>query len=71
VLRGDSMPSPDPLFPVAALLGRLVGRDRSGSKWSRAAGWFLCHCGAARRLVLKWHRPSNSSGSLASEAEAS
>jgi hypothetical protein len=71
VLRGDSMPGPDPLFPVEALLGRLVGRDPSGSKWSRAAGWFLCHCGTARRLVLKWHQPSKSSGSLASEAEAS
>jgi hypothetical protein len=30
VLRGDSMPGPDPLFPIEALLGRLVGRAGEG-----------------------------------------
>jgi hypothetical protein len=24
-------------------------------KWSRALGMVLCHCGVARRLVLKLH----------------
>lgn len=68
LLRGDSMPGPDPLFPSEALLGRLVrradgGRGVSapalrtgfGSRWSRAAGMLLCHCGLARRLALKLH----------------
>jgi hypothetical protein len=71
VLRGDSMPGPDPIFPVEALLGRLVGRDSSGGKRPRVAGWFMCHCGMARRLALKLHQPSDSSGRLASETGAS
>jgi hypothetical protein len=69
LLRGDSVPGPDPLFPSEALLGRLVrsadeGRGVSapalrpgfGVKWSRAVGMLLCHCGVARRLALKLHR---------------
>ena len=68
LLRGDSMPNPDPLFPSEALLGRLVRRadeERSvsapalrlgfGAKWSRAVGMLLCHCSVARRLALKLH----------------
>lgn len=70
LLRGDSVPGPDPLFPSEALLGRLVrradeGRAASvsapalrsgfGVKWSRAVGMLLCHCGVARRLALKLH----------------
>lgn len=68
VLRGDSMPGSDPLFPPEALLGRLVrsadeGRAVSapalrlgfGVKWSRAVGMLLCHCSVARRLALKLH----------------
>ena|ERR1035438_6468065 len=71
VLRGDSMPGPDPVYPVEALLGRLGGRDDAGSKCSRAAGWFLCHCGIARRLALRLHRPRQASRRLGSEAGAS
>ena len=67
LLRGDSMPGSDPQFPAKALLGRLVskaGERRGvsgfgvkwfGAKWSRALGMVLCHCGVARRLVLKLH----------------
>jgi hypothetical protein len=71
VLRGDSMPGADPVYPVEALLGRLGGRDGSRSKWFRAAGWFLCHCGVARRLALSLHQPRQASGRLGSEAGAS
>ena len=68
LLRGDSMPGPDPLFPSEALLGRLVHRADDGRgvsapalrpgfgvRWSRAVGMLLCHCGIARRLALKLH----------------
>jgi hypothetical protein len=68
LLRGDSMPNPDPLFPSQALLGRLVPRADEGRavsapalrlgfgvKWSRAVGLLLCHCSVARRLALKLH----------------
>jgi hypothetical protein len=68
LLRGDSMPGSDPLFPSEALLGRLVrGSDGGqristaalrpglGAKCSRAVGMLLCHCDVARRLALKIH----------------
>ena len=68
LLRGDSMPGPDPLFSSEALLGRLVGsanqgrvgsapalRPGFGVKWSRALGMLFCHCSVARRLALKLH----------------
>jgi hypothetical protein len=68
LLRGDSMPRPDPQFSADALLGRLVlGADEGGAvsaaalrlglgvKWSRAVGTLLCHCNVARRLALKLH----------------
>ena len=68
LLRGDSMPGPDPRFPSEALLGRFVrrvGEERSVAavtqrRWfavecSRALGMLLCHCGVARRLALKFH----------------
>jgi hypothetical protein len=68
-LRGDSLPGADPLFPVAALLGRLSGfADKKrcipelalspgfGARLSRAIGLLLCHCGLARRVALKLHR---------------
>ncbi len=65
VLRGDSMPGPDPRFPSDALLGRLScvvdGRRRvSTSRWprsmmTRALGIVFCHCGPARRLALRIH----------------
>jgi hypothetical protein len=63
LLRGDSVPGPDPLFPAQALLGRLVRRSgerrvasRFGVKWSRAVGMVLCYCSVARRFALKLHR---------------
>jgi hypothetical protein len=57
VLRGDSMPGPDPQYPREALLGRLVrSPDReqvfSASVLSRAVGMVICHCSFARRLAL-------------------
>ncbi len=58
VLRGDSMPGPDPLFPVEALLGRLVDaadKRRGRAALSRALGLLLCHCGVARRFALRLH----------------
>jgi hypothetical protein len=68
LLRGDSVPGPDPLFPPQALLGRLVSRANEGrtastralrqwfgATWARALGILFCHCGLARRLALKIH----------------
>jgi len=68
LLRGDSMPGPDPRFPPGAMLGRLVrgvGEERGVAavtqrrwfavKCSRALGALFCHCGLARRLALKLH----------------
>ena len=68
LLRGDSMPGPDPQFPPGAMLGRLVSRvgEERGiaaitqRRWfavgcSRALGMLLCYCGMARRLALKLH----------------
>ncbi|HSZ64523.1 MAG TPA: S24/S26 family peptidase [Terriglobales bacterium] len=75
VLRGDSVPRPDPLFPPEALLGRLVlsghhiaeprrrDRFRVSAKWSRAAGMLLCSCGVARRLALRLHSRGKASAS--------
>lgn len=76
LLRGDSMPGSDPLFPSEALLGRLVrGTDGGqrifadarrrgfGANCSRAVGTLLCHLDMARRLALKIHslrKPSQS-----------
>jgi len=63
MLRGDSVPGPDPLYPTEAVLGRLVRRAsrlKSGANWlgwkcSRAVGMLLCHCAVARRLALRLH----------------
>jgi hypothetical protein len=56
LLRGDSMPGPDPLFPPEALVGRLAGSSSAlGMAWSRALGLLLCHFSFARRLALKLH----------------
>jgi hypothetical protein len=71
LLRGDSVPAPDPLFPPEALVGRLVGRNlslgttrfatswfaasRIGTVWSRAWGMLFCHWGFARRVALRLH----------------
>jgi len=65
VLCGDSMPGPDPLYAPAALLGRLVNRNDTGtngkrsftpSAWNRCLGLMFCHCSIFRRLALKFHR---------------
>ncbi len=81
VLRGDSVPGPDPLFPPEALLGRLVysahdigdltqrSRPKVSAKWSRAAGMLLCYCGLARRLTLKLHNRKKASASDLQNAE--
>jgi hypothetical protein len=53
LLRGDSMPAPDPEFSGGELLGRVVACSRPLRRWSRAIGQLFCHCGAARRLALK------------------
>lgn len=55
LLRGDSMPGPDPKFPDEALLGRLAVRG-GGGVWSRVIGRFLCFCNPARRLALRLHQ---------------
>ena len=68
LLRGDCVPSPDPLLPPEALLGRLVSRGGDGqetpagalrqwlgARWARALGVLFCYCGIARRLALKIH----------------
>jgi hypothetical protein len=54
LLRGDSMPAPDPEFSTEALLGR-ISRPIPLRWWSRAVGWLFCFCGPVRRLVLKLH----------------
>jgi hypothetical protein len=62
VLRGDSVPVPDPVFPPNAFLGRLTAVPRRGTlalAWYRAAGLVLCYCGLARRLALALHRWRN------------
>ena len=65
LLRGDSMPAPDPIFPSTAFQGRLIGIERAGrtiplsvrlQPWSRALGVLFCYSGIARRLALKVHR---------------
>ena len=75
LMRGDSMPGPDPLYPRDALLGRLAGLVRRGKwvaprrlrSWSRAVGLLLCHCSWARHVALKFLRPQGVSGPNAPE----
>jgi len=67
LLRGDSMPHPDPRFPSEALLGRLVGLSHSQDAkervrpvlplrpWAWAMGRFICFFAPARRLALMLH----------------
>ena len=74
LLRGDSVPRPDPQYPREAFLGRLVhqaGEKRGSftSMFSRAAGLLLCHFAPARRLALKLHsRPRASARACESVA---
>jgi hypothetical protein len=57
LLRGDSMPGPDPQFPIEALLGRLVRRVDESADDGRAV-----HAAALRRgfrangFGVKWSR---------------
>jgi hypothetical protein len=75
VLRGDSMPNPDPVFPAEALLGGLVSsggafhRPRL-TKLSRTVGVLLCHCAPARRLALKLHSMRKASRRKFQQSEA-
>ena len=65
LLRGDSMPRPDPRFSDQALLGRLAscGNQRKNQGlpvlplrlWSWALGQLFCFFGPARRLALRLH----------------
>jgi hypothetical protein len=77
LLRGDSMPGVDPLFPSEALLGRLVRRIESSrgtspsafalrrgwsARFSRAMGFLFCHVSLARRIALRIHcQPASTS----------
>jgi len=65
LLRGDSLPGPDPIYSREAFLGRLVSVARDGqaiaipaplSFWQRVLGQVCCYCGPARRLALRLHR---------------
>jgi len=69
LLRGDSMPHPDPRFPSEALLGRLVSRSHGQDldakdpvrpilplrPWAWAMGRVICFFAPARRLALMLH----------------
>ena len=76
LLRGDSMPAPDPVFASGTFQGRLVHLVRAGRTlplpvplrpWSRALGLLLCHFGIARRLALKLHHWRTSQSISASD----
>lgn len=67
VTRGDSMPGPDPAFPIDALLGKVVSVTRGGQvvsgrtrRLSRTLGLLVCHCSLARRAALTFHSYRNS-----------
>jgi len=64
LLRGDSMPAPDPIFPSDGFQGRLDQVTRAGRTiplsvrlrpWSRALGVLLCYCRIVRCLALRVH----------------
>ena len=65
VLRGDSMPGPDPWFAGEAFVGRLVRDSRHNSVrdfqrrvmriLARALGLLFCYSRTSRRLALKLH----------------
>lgn len=83
LLRGDSMPAPDPIFPSTCFHGRLVQVARAGRTirlpmrlrpWYRALGVLLCYCGIARRLALRVHnwrtsQPREIPGSLVKDPQ--
>ena len=64
ILRGDSLPKPDPAVPVQAIVGRLTRVTRAGrsipvsrrsSAIRRAYGIVLCYSDMARRIAFKIH----------------
>lgn len=76
ITRGDSMPAPDPAFPVDALLGKLVRISRDGQTvapelwlWSRMIGLLLCHFSFARRVALRLQASRNSRRQPSAEPE--
>jgi hypothetical protein len=84
VLRGDSMPAPDPIFAATAFQGKLIVIERGGRAiplpiplrpWSRALGLVFCYSDLVRRLGLKVHNWRTSqairpSGTLAKDTGA-
>lgn len=55
LLRGDSMPGPDPHFPTEALLGRLVQKVDESANEGRAASASVGRPGfSVKGLGLKW-----------------
>jgi Peptidase S24-like len=73
LLRGDSMPGPDPWFSPENLLGRLVSRPggrKSSAVLSRAAGRVFCHFDLARRLALKMHSSRRTSTTSFQDSES-
>jgi hypothetical protein len=60
LLRGDSVPAPDPQFPPEALLGRLVRHADEGRPVSArprfSATWFGVTCFDLKWLGAKWSR---------------
>lgn len=55
LLRGDSMPQPDPPFEEPALLGRLSDQTLAMRAWTWVFGRLACHCGFVRHLMLTLH----------------
>jgi hypothetical protein len=65
LLRGDSVPAPDPQYSPEALLGRLVRRTGKGgglmpSMLARVTEMFFRNCRLLRRLALGFHRRGTS-----------
>jgi hypothetical protein len=84
LLCGDSMPAPDPCFPIECLLGRLVRRSSAEQSYSwsdqalrpglpasisRALGIILCYVTPARSLALRWHERKKRLGGDFRESE--
>jgi hypothetical protein len=56
LLRGDSMPGPDPQFPIEALLGRLVQKVDESADEGRASASVACPGFRAKWLGVKSSR---------------
>lgn len=80
VLRGDSMPCPDPEYPPGSLLGKAIRVERSGScgpprrfGWlSRILGQVICHSDWMRHIALRLHqmRLADSNGAAVNDIAA-